>query len=152
MNEREMREALENCMRVCNALLDGLVSGRNVPTQQDIADIRYQVWSLSETVEAYRQQLDRYQQELGELTEAEAAMLSRIDALASELAERRTALAQRQRELEALEREHANFHLPKKDDPPAVSPEKHDDDAPGEDIPALISTLDQQNETALGIR
>ena len=152
MNEQKMREALENCIRFCNSLLDGLVGGENVPTEEDVAAARYQVWILSETVDACRMQLDRYERELNELSVAEEQMRSRIMALTAELDERKAVLAERQRKLEALETGLSRHFLPDKETPPCDSPKKNTDEEPGEDIPVLVSMLEQQNETALGLR
>ncbi len=152
MNEREIRDKLENCIRACQSLLDQLAGGQDVPTEQDISSVRYEVWTLSETVDAYRKQLDRYEAERNRLAEAEEQMRSRIEELRAEIQERTSALAAQQRELELLERELGRKQIPKEVTRPCAPEEKPDEQAPGDDIPALISTLDQQNETALGLR
>ncbi len=152
MNEREMREKLENCIRACQSLLDQLAGGQGVPTEQDISSVRFEVWTLSETVDAYRKQLDRYEGERNRLAEAEEQMRSRIEELRAEIQKRTAALSRQQQELELLERELGRKQIQKEEARSCSPEEKPDDQAPGDDIPALISTLDQQNETALGLR
>jgi chromosome segregation ATPase len=157
-----MIEALENCIELCESLLNALVHGENIPTEESINAARYRVWTISETINELRRRIEQYNRQIRELTQTEAEMNGRIrssqaaiDALRHELTRLQKVCNELQQEQDVLrhrlDETSTRYHRLKEKTPPAV-PERRDEDASDEDLAALVSTLEQQNETALGLR
>ena len=177
MTEEEMRAALEECIRVCNSLLNAL-RDHSIPMEENVSAARFRVWTVSEVIDENRRRLDRYEQQrdsleraartleadlarsyarVTELRSRQEDLRRELDTVQAQLEELRTGQEKWQQELDARQQQLDAADQDRQTEekaPSAASPgkKKEEEDAHSGDDPALFSTLQLQNRIALGLR